>query len=126
MESLLQDVRYGLRAMLRSPGFTVVAVIALALGIGANAAIFSIVNSILLKPLAYEDPERLVLINHNYPKLDLKASVSVPGFLHYRDHNRSFESVAASSGWEANLTGQGEPERLRGRLVTANFFRTLG
>jgi predicted permease len=126
METLFQDLRFAVRAMRRGPGFTLVAVVALALGIGATTAIFSVVNSILLRPLAYEEPERLAFINHNYPKIDLKASVSVPGYLHYRDHNQSFESVSASSGWEVNLTGQGEPERLRGRAVTANFFRTLG
>jgi putative ABC transport system permease protein len=84
METLLQDLRYGARMLLKQPGFTVVAVIALALGIGANTAIFSVVNAILLDLTTR--PERLVQINHNYPKLDLKASVSASGYMHYREH----------------------------------------
>jgi putative ABC transport system permease protein len=110
----------------KSPGFTLVAVITLALGIGANSAIFSVVNAILLRSLAYQNPEQLVLINHNYPKINLKASVSAFGYTHYRDNAQSFENVAALSGWPANLTGQGEPERVSGQQVTPNFFSTLG
>ncbi|MDQ3685032.1 MAG: ABC transporter permease [Acidobacteriota bacterium] len=126
MTTLLQDLRYGFRMLLKNPIFTVVAVVTLALGIGANSAIFSVVNTILLRPLAYKDPDRLVLINHNYPKLDLKASVSAPGYAHYRDNAQSFSSVAALTGWNVNLTGEGEPERLQGTAVTANLFSTLG
>ena len=138
MRTLLQDLRYGLRMLKKSPGFTLVAVITLALGIGANSAIFSVVNAvaaaltflwlnaILLRSLAYQNPEQLVLINHNYPKNNLKASVSAFGYTHYRDNARSFENVAALSGWPANLTGQGEPERVSGQQVTPNFFSTLG
>lgn len=126
MTTLLQDLRYGFRMLLKSPIFTVVAVVTLALGIGANSAIFSVVNTILLRPLAYKDPDQLVLINHNYPKLDLKASVSAPGYAHYRDQAQSFSSVAALTGWNVNLTGEGEPERLQGMTVTANLFSTLG
>ena len=97
---LLQDLRYSFRLLLKRPGFTIVAVIALALGIGANTAIFSVVNSILLRPLAYLDPEQLVLINHDYPKINLKASVSAPGYVHYRDNAKSFASLAAlTSPW---------------------------
>ncbi len=123
---MLQDLRYGVRMLLKRPGFTLVAVLTLALGIGANTAIFSVVNAILLRPLSYKEPDRLVLINHNYPKLDLKASVSAPGYAHYRDHAQSFESVAAVTNWNVNLTGDGEPERLQGMAVTSNFFSTLG
>jgi putative ABC transport system permease protein len=126
MSTLWQDLRYGFRTLLRKPGFTAVAVIALALGIGANTAIFSVVNSILLRPLGYKDPERLVTINHDYPKINLKASVSAPGYAHYRDHAKSFESVAAMTGGNFNLTGGGDPERLNGSRITHNFFGTLG
>ena len=126
MQTILQDLRYGVRVLLRNPGFSLVAVIVLALGIGANTAIFSVVNSILLRPLNYKDSERLVLINHNYPKLDLKASVSAIGYTHYREHNKSFENMAANSFWPANLTGTGDPERLMGLTVTHTFFPTLG
>ncbi|MEK6321098.1 MAG: ABC transporter permease [Acidobacteriota bacterium] len=126
METLLQDLRYGIRMLLKQPGFTVVAVIALALGIGANTAIFSVVNAILLRPFNYKDSERLVQINHNYPKLDLKASVSASGYTHYREHCDSFEEVAAGTGWPVNLTDAGDPERLQGLAVTHTFFPTLG
>jgi predicted permease len=126
MQTLWQDVRYAARMLLKNPGFTAVAVVALALGVGANTAIFSVVNAILLRPLAYKDPEQLVLINHNYQKTNLKASVSVPGYLHYRDNAKSFSEVAALTGWSVNLTGEGEPERLQGMAVTPNLFNALG
>jgi putative ABC transport system permease protein len=126
METLLQDIKYGARVLIKSPGFTIVAVLALMLGIGANSAIFSVVNTILIRPLPYKDPDQLVLINHNYPKLDLKASVSNPGYVHYRDNAKSFSSVAALDGWRVNLTGDGEPEQLQGSAVTPNLFSTLG
>jgi predicted permease len=126
METLVQDLRYGIRMLIKQPGFTAAAVIALALGIGANTAIFSVVNAILLRPLNYKDSERLVLINHNYPKLDLKASVSASGYTYYREHCESFESVGAGSNWAVNLTDTGDPERLQGMTVTHTFFPTLG
>jgi len=126
METLMQDIRYGFRTLLRKPGFTIVAVIALALGIGANTAIFSVINSILLRPLAYRDSDRLVTVNHDYLKINLKASVSAPSYTHYRDHAKSFESLAALRGATFNLTDGGEPERLMGGQVSANFFGTLG
>ena len=121
-----KDLTYAARVLLKSPGFTAVAVLAVALGVGANTAIFSVVNAVLLKPLSYEEPDRLVLINHNYPKIDLKASVSAPGYHYYRDNNKSFAGVAAMTGWNVNLTGEGEPERLQGMTVTPNVFQTLG
>ncbi len=126
MQTLLQDLRYAARMLFKRPGFTMVAIVALALGIGANTAIFSVINSILLRPLAYHDPERLVTINHDYPKINLKASVSAPGYAHYRDNAKSFESVAAITGGSFNLTGGGDPERLNGARVTHNFFSALG
>ena len=126
MQTFWQDLRYGIRLLLKKPGFTVVALITLALGIGANTAIFSVVNSVLLKPLPYKEPDRLVMMNHNYPKLDLKASVSAIGYTHYRDNNQSFENISAFGGWQVNLTGAGEPERLSGIAVTATFFPTIG
>ncbi|HEX8354474.1 MAG TPA: ABC transporter permease, partial [Pyrinomonadaceae bacterium] len=121
-----KDVTYAARVLLKSPGFTAVAVLAVALGVGANTAIFSVVNAVLLKPLNYEEPDQLVLINHNYPKIDLKASVSAPGYAYYRDNAKSFSGVAAFTGWNVNLTGEGEPERLQGMSVTPGLLRTLG
>ncbi len=126
METLLQDLRFGIRTLTKSPGFAIVALLTLALGIGANSAIFSVINAILLRPLAYQNPDQLVLINHNYQKINLKASVSAFGYTHYRDNAKSFESISAITGWAANLTGEGEPERLTGQTVTANFFDLLG
>ncbi len=126
MRTFWKDVTYAARVLLKSPGFTAVAVLAVALGVGANTAIFSVVNAVLLKPLNYEKPDQLVLINHNYPKIDLKASVSAPGYAYYRDNAKSFSGVAAFSGWNVNLTGEGEPERLQGMSVTPNLFATLG
>src|SRR6266498_104072 len=126
METLLQDLRYGVRMLLKQPGFTVVAVIALALGIGANTAIFSVVNAILLRPLNYKDSDRLVQINHNYPKLDLKASVSGSGYSYYRDHCEAFETIGAANSWPVNLTETGDPERLLGMAMTHTFLPMLG
>ena len=126
LETIIQDLRYGVRVLAKSPVFTAVAVLTLALGIGANSAIFSIVNAVLLRPLDYKDSGRLVLVNHNYRKLGLRASVSAPGYAHYREHAQSFSAVAAYTGWSVNLTGDGEPERLQGLTVTPNLFPLLG
>jgi putative ABC transport system permease protein len=125
MDTLLQDIRYSIRRLFKNMGFTVVAVLALALGIGANTAIFSVVNSILLQPLAYKDPQQLVTITHSYANLS-GASVSPPGFADYRDQSQSFESVAALLDFDYNLTEQGEPEQLRGHRVSSSFFTALG
>ncbi|HEX8559121.1 MAG TPA: ABC transporter permease [Pyrinomonadaceae bacterium] len=126
MRTFWNDVRYAARVLLKSPGFTAVAVLAVALGVGANTAIFSVVNAVLLKPLNYREPGQLLLLNHNYPKIDLKASVSAPGYVYYRDNAKSFSGLAAFTGWSVNLTGEGEPERLQGSTVTPNLFETLG
>jgi putative ABC transport system permease protein len=126
MQTLWQDVRYGVRMLWKKPVFTLIAIITLALGIGANTAVFSVVNSILLRPLPYREPERLVLINHDYPQINLKASVSAFGYRHYRDNAKSFEHVTAVQQGSFNLTGGGEPERINGARVTANFFPLLG
>src|SRR5258705_8874757 len=124
MDKLWHDIRYAVRMLRRSPGFTAVAVLTLALGIGANTAMFSVVKAILLEPLQYKDADRLVVLNHYYQQLNLRAGISAPGYIRYRKNSQSFEQMAARSlvPWDANLTGQGEPERLRGSLVTANFF----
>ena len=126
MNTLLKDLRYAARVLRKSPGFTLIAVIAVALGVGANSAIFSVVNAVLLKPLDYREPSQLVLLQHNYKKLDLKATVAPAGYAYYRDNAKSFSDVAAFTGFSANLTGEGEPERLNGMYVTANMFPALG
>jgi putative ABC transport system permease protein len=125
MDTLLQDLRYSLRRLAKSPAFTAIVVLTLALGIGANTAIFSAVNAVLLRPLPYREPQQLVTIEHAYPSLDLEAPVSVPGFLDYQKRGRSFESMAVQTGWQANLTGVGEPVRMQGQRVTGKFFVTL-
>ncbi|HVG21375.1 MAG TPA: ABC transporter permease, partial [Blastocatellia bacterium] len=127
METLLQDLRYGMRALLKSPGFTAVAVIALALGIGATTAIFSVIDAVLLRPLPYKNAEQLTLIWHSYPQINLaEASICPPCYQEYRDMTSSFEQVATQTGWSVNLTGTGEPERLQGSRVSHNYFATLG
>ena len=127
MQSILQELRYGARRLKLSPAFTAVVVLTLALGIGANTAIFSVVNAVLLKPLPYREPDRLVTIEHFYPSLDnLEAPVSGFGFNEYREKLTSFESMAVQSGWGANLTGMGDPERLQASRVTGDYFSTLG
>jgi putative ABC transport system permease protein len=127
MDHLLQDLRYGLRTLRSRPGFTLVALLALAFGIGANTAIFSVLNAVLLRPLPYKDSSRLVMLWHDYSQMNLpKASLSVPSYLEYRDHVKAFESVAAATNWSANLTGVGEAERVQGARVTANFLSTVG
>jgi putative ABC transport system permease protein len=127
MDSLLQDLRYSLRRLAKSPAFTLVVILTLALGIGANTAIFSAIHAVLLRPLAYAEPGRLVTIEHFYPSLGgLKAPVSVPGFRDYQARGRVFESMAVESNWAANITGVGEPARLQGARVTGRYFGTFG
>jgi putative ABC transport system permease protein len=126
METLLQNVRYALRQLRKAPGFTAVAVITLALGIGANAAIFSVVDGLLLRPLPFRDADRIVLVGHYHPSIELEASISAPGYIRYREQERVFESLGAATGWGANLSGDGEPVRVEGARVTASWFPTLG
>src|SRR5262245_10551632 len=128
MQKLWQDLRYGARMLLKKPGFTLIAILTLGLGIGANTAIFSVVNAVLLQPLPYGDPDRLVWMWGNIRNGGNRASVSPPDFIDYRAQNSVFEHFGASFsvGSSVNLTGGGEPERLNGRIVTANYFDALG
>ncbi len=127
METLLQDIRYALRTLGRSPGFTLVAVLALALGIGANSAVFSVVNGVLLEPPPFSEPDRLVHLWGNFQKANLKdISVSVPEYRDYRELPRAFASVAAYDVNDATLTGGDAPERLSVTTATASLFTTLG
>jgi putative ABC transport system permease protein len=124
MGTLLQDLRYGARMLRKSPGFTIVAVLTLALGIGANTAIFSVVNGVLLRPLPFRDPSRLVLIaeKSSFPII----STSYENYLDWRDQSQSFESMEATRAGSVTLTGAGEPERLNVRMATAGLFPMLG
>src|SRR5215472_5441416 len=125
METLLQDLRYGVRMLRKSPGFAAVAVITLALGIGANTAIFTVVNGVLLNPLPYPQPEQLVALYQRTPNF-AEASIPYPNFLDWRRENRSFSDLAAYRHDDFSLTGRGEPERLEGEMVSASFFPLLG
>jgi putative ABC transport system permease protein len=130
MNTLWQDVRYGLRMLVKSPGFTVVAVVALALGIGANTAIFSIVNAMLLRPLPYGEPDRLVVVWETNPDLSspylrTHNEASPANFLDWRQQQTVFEDIAAYRFNDYNLTGGDAPEQLLGNPVTANMFDVL-
>src|SRR5262245_57555448 len=122
MQTLIQDLRYGARMLVQKPGFTLIAVITLALGIGANTAIFSIVNAVLLQPLPYPDAHRLALISENFSQRGLiRIIVSAPEYLDYRDRSQSFEQVAAFRRQSFTLTGSGEAELLRGAVSSTNL-----
>jgi putative ABC transport system permease protein len=121
---LMQDLRYSFRILRKNLGFTVVAVLALALGIGANTAIFSMVNAILLRQLDFKDPERLVWIWSTRTDRD-KAFFSIPDFIDHREQAQTLEQIVAWANWGANLTDGGNPERLYGVRVTANAFQML-
>src|SRR5437763_441235 len=124
---LSQDVRYGMRMLLKNPAFTTIAVLALALGIGANSAIFTVVNTLLLRPLPYKNPSQLAVIWENATHLGFpKNTPSAANFLDWQKQNTLFEGMAAFSERSFNLTGVGEPERLEGRRVSANLFDLLG
>jgi len=125
METLWNDLGYGIRMLLKSPGFTLIAVLTLALGIGANTALFSVVNGVLLNPLPYLQPDRLATISQKTAQFD-RSSVSYPNFLDWQHDNRSFQLMAAFLTEDFNLTGNGEAERLRGDMVSATFFPLLG
>jgi putative ABC transport system permease protein len=125
MDNLLKDIRYATRMMMKRPGFTAVAVLTLGLGIGANTAIFSVVNAVLIRPLPYEDPDRLVMVRETVSARDIITSY--PNFADWRDQSDLFEHICAVRPNENfNLTGAGEPERLQGRLVSSSFFSMLG
>ena len=128
MDSIIKDIRYGIRSLLKRPGFTAIALTALALGIGANTAIFSLVNAVVLQPLPYSDPDRLVWVWGNIRNRSSRASVAPADFLDFRSQNKTFEQFAASTtvSLPVNLTGTGEPERLSASAITGNYFDTLG
>ena len=125
MNTILHDIKFGLRMLAKNPGFTVVAVLTLALGIGANTAIFSVVNGVLLNPLRYTEPDRLVAL-YSREQNFTRASIPYPNFLDWVRDNRSFSALAAYRGDDFNLIGMGEPERVPAEMVSATFFPILG
>jgi putative ABC transport system permease protein len=128
MDTWLKDIRYALRRLRKTPGFSAIVLLTLALGIGANSAIFSVVNTVLLRPFPYRDPERLVVVDHFYPSLNnLEAGASAPGYRDLRDKASIFDGVFVMNGWSPALTGNGgEPQRLQGTRASGLIFRTLG
>jgi len=127
MDTLLQDIRYAIRMCVRTPGFTVIAVLALALGIGANTAIFTIVNAVLLEPLPFRDPGRLVVMWETNGRRGGRPNVLGPAnFLRWRERATAFERTAPFYDYRTNLTGSGAPEEVVGMDVTPDFFPTLG
>jgi putative ABC transport system permease protein len=124
MEALLHDLRYGLRTLVRQPGFALTAVFALALGIGANTAVFSVVYAVLLRPLPYPDPAALVYVHDTYPAVTF-ASVSVAKYVALRDRNSTLVALGAGSPVSLTLTGGGPPEQVGGSTVSADLFKVM-
>jgi putative ABC transport system permease protein len=126
MDTWLKDFRYGLRMLVKKPGFTLIAVIALALGIGANTAIFSIVNALLINPLPFPEIDRMVAVWEKLPSQGVaRNETAIANYFDWRAQNNSFENLALYTWWNANLSGIEPPERLQGFIVTANFLETV-
>jgi len=127
MESLLSDVRYALRNLIGRPGFSAIVVITLALGIGANSAIFSFINALLLKPLAFPELDRVVAVWEKLPNRGVERNeVTVADYLDWRERNSTFEQLGIYTWWSTNLSGEGTPERVQGYRVTPNFLDIVG
>src|SRR5579883_3024793 len=126
MAMLLKNVRYGARMLLKHPGFTLVAVLTLALGIGANSAIFSVIHAVLLRPLPYQEPERLMMIWESEQGLSGRFTVSFPDFAEWRKQNQVFSAIAAYKNSGVSLTDHAQPELLRTTITSASLFPLLG
>jgi putative ABC transport system permease protein len=124
-DEMIQDLRYGVRMLVKTPGFTIIAVVTLALGIGANTAIFSVVNAVLLRPLPYPEPQQLVMLEE-MERDGTSGLTTFATFSDWRERSKSFGSMSLVRYWEVTLTGDSEPELLPGMRVSANFFTTLG
>ena len=127
MEIFINDLRYGIRSLLKHPGFAAVAVITLALGIGANTAMFSVINGVLLRPLPYQEPERLVTIWEESPERDmLQMPVSIANLRDWAEQSQTLDQISAYTFSNLNLTGTGEPVQLAAVRVSANLFPLVG
>src|SRR5262245_32019215 len=124
IETFWQDICYGARMLVKNPFFTLVAVLTLSLGIGANTAIFSVINAVLLRPLPYPDPDRLVIVWGYHPEIG-REEASLPDFADWREQSKSFEHMAATAVRSYSFTSNEEPERLIGAAITADFFSAL-
>jgi hypothetical protein len=125
MTNFWQDIRHALRVLSKSRGFAAIAILTLALGIGANAALFSIVNGVLLNPLPFPNPDELYAVYSKTTSFE-QSSISYPNFLDWQKQNHSFAALGAFRADDFNMTGAGEPERLHGHMISANFFPSLG
>jgi putative ABC transport system permease protein len=123
MTGILRDLSFAFRSFLKKPGFVLLAILALSAGIGINTAIFSVVHAVLIQPLPYKDPDKILIMWESSPQME--TSVSYPNFQDWRAQNKVFDSMAAFRRDSFNLTGVGEPERLQGRMISAEFFRVL-
>src|SRR5438270_10538561 len=124
METLFQDLRYAVRQLRNVPGFSVVAIATLALGIGVNTIMFSVVNGVLLSPLPFAEPDRLVTLHENKPNFE-GGSISYPNFRDWQKDNRTFASMAIARTYAFSLTGVGEAEQVNGGFVASDFFSQL-
>src|ERR1700735_4507880 len=125
LHSVISDCRYVVRQLGRSPGFTIVSVLTLALAIGANTALFSVINGVLLNPLPYPHPEQLVTLHESKPNFNT-GSISYPNFLDWQKDNRTLSAMAVSRGYSFSLTKLGEAEQIPAQFVTSDFFPILG
>src|SRR5437870_1229467 len=129
MENLSNDVRHGCRLLLRNPGFTIVVILALALGIGANTAVFSVMNAVLLKPLPYKNPDHVVSVAGRFTGIgipDDRNQISPPELMDLRRFSAAFTDISAIQAASYNIRVTDTPERVAGAVVTSNFFRMLG
>src|SRR6202000_1385199 len=124
LDEFLQDIRFAVRTLRKSPAFTTIAILTLALGIGANTALFSVVNAVLLNPVPYPHPEQLVMIHESKPNFRT-GSISYPNFRDWQRDNRSFSAMAVTRGTGFTLTGLGEAEVLNGKFISSDFFSLL-
>ncbi len=125
METLFKDMRYGIRSLLKHRSLTALAIVTLALGIGANTAMFSVINAVLLKPLAYKEPDRLVWMNESGSEVTNRW-LSYPNFVDWRARNTSFEAMSTFRGWSMTMTGSDQPLDINARMVAADYFRVMG
>jgi predicted permease len=125
LEELLQDLRFGARTLRKNPGFTAIAILTLALGIGANTSLFSIVNGVLLNPLPYPNPEQLVTLDESKPNFE-RGSISYPNFRDWQKDNHTFSAMAITRPITLSMTGRGEAQQLRARIISSGFFALLG